>query len=131
MTKFELTNINLHLEHELSHLSQTMDALYRNAFKDDVRQVVLFYKDEIDDWMLQLNDRFISCYDIQNLLESKKGAIPLAGLKNAGMENTEIEIMKSDIIRLIAKSILDTYLDSLYKKPATSRKVEIRTGNWF
>lgn len=131
MTKLELGNINLHLEHELNNLSQTTDAIYRNALKDDVRKVVLLYRNEIDDWMLQLNARFISCYDIQNLLESKKEVITLTGLKSTGMKNGEIELLKDEVIRLIAKSILNTYLDSLYKKPTTSRKIEIRNGNWF
>ena len=131
MIKLELKKIYLYIDHELNHLSQNSDAEYRNAFKDDAQQFILLNKDDIDKWLNQLKERAISCYDIEMVLETKRELIKLPKLENIGLGTDELELLKGDILRLIAKSIMNTYLDSLFKKTSSTQNVDFKKGNWF
>lgn len=131
MSSLELKKIYLHLEHEINQLSQSTILSYRAAIKQDAQQVISEFKSDIDDWVLKLNERYISCYDLENLLESKRDYINLPSLESKGLELDNIEIFKSDILRIIAKSILNTYLDTLFRNPAHADVNELKKGSWF
>lgn len=131
MSSLELKKIYLHLEHEINQLSQSTILSYRAAIKQDAQQVIVDFKSDIDDWVLKLNERYISCYDLENLLESKREYINLPTLESKGLELDNLEIFKSDILRIIAKSILNTYLDTLFRNPSHVGVSEIKKGSWF
>ncbi len=118
MSKLELNTIYLHLEHEINHLSQSAILSNRAAIKADAKLVISEFENDIDEWVLKLNDRYISCYDLENLLETKREYVYLPSLESKGLSNDELEIFKSDILRIIAKSILNTYLDTLFRNPS-------------
>ncbi|MDD3320761.1 MAG: hypothetical protein PHS59_04890 [Paludibacter sp.] len=131
MSKLELKKIFLYFDHELNQISQNTDIAYRSALKNDAQQVILLNKDEIDNWVIQLKERKISCYELEKFLESKRELISLPQLESIGMNIDEIDQLKGDILRLIAKSILNTFLDSLFKKPSITRILETKSQNWF
>jgi hypothetical protein len=131
MSKLELNKIYLHLEHEINHLSQSAILSYRASIKQDAQQVISDFESDIDDWVSILNQRAISCYDLENLLESKREDIHLPGLESKRLTFEELETFKSDILRIIAKSIINTYLDTLFRKPSFAGTRELRKGSWF
>jgi len=69
---------------------------------------------EIDLWVSWLNERRIACYDLENLLIAQRENIKLDRLKEKGVDQIELELFKNDILRLIAKAIMNTYLESLF-----------------
>ena len=131
MSKLELNQIYLQLEHEIKHLSQSTIVTYRSAIKEDAQHVISELKSNIDDWVFHLNERNISCYDLENLLESKRGLIKLEKIELLGVEPEQLEIFKNDILRLIAKSILETYLNSLFRNPSISTGKSLKKEHWF
>ena len=131
MSKLELNQIYLQLEHEIKHLSQSTIVAYRCAIKEDAQHVISKLKSNIDDWIFLLNQRNISCYDLENLLESKRGFIKLEKLELMGVETQQLENFKNDILRMIAKSILETYLNSLFQNPSVSTVKSLEKEYWF
>lgn len=115
MQKVEFKQIDLHLEHEINRLSQSAYVAYRDAVREDGRQVISDLKSDIELWVNALSRREIACYDIENLLNSKRSVVKLSRLKNKGIESSQLQNYTDDILRLIAKAIMNTYLDSLFK----------------
>ncbi len=119
MSKLELKQIYLELEHEIKRLSQSTIVIYRDATRDDAQQVIADLKPDIDNWVVQLNSRNIACYELENLLEAKRCSIKLSRLKNKGVDAKEIEKIKGDVMRLIAKAIMNSYLETLFRNQNT------------
>lgn len=119
MSKFELEQIYLQLEHEIKRLSQSTDIVYRDATREDAQQAVIDLKSDIDNWVVRLRDRSISCYELENLLENKRSKIKLMRLKNKGLDEMEMDIFKGDVLRLIARALINTYLESLFRNQKT------------
>jgi len=115
MLKIELNQIYLELEHEIKRLSLSTDFVYIDASRDDAHQVISEMRQEIENWVFQLSERTIACYDLERILESKRNQIKLQRLVNKGVENDKLENFKDDILRAIAKSIMNTYLNSLFR----------------
>ena len=115
MLKYELNQIYLELEHEIKRLSLSTDFVYIDASRDDAHQVISEMRQEIENWVFQLSERTIACYDLERILESKRNQIKLQRLVNKGVENDKLENFKDDILRAIAKSIMNTYLNSLFR----------------
>ncbi len=123
MQKLDLNQIYLELEHEIKHLSQSTVVTYRDAIREDAQQVISDLKPDIDTWVMQLGQRSIACYELESLLESKRDYLKLPRLKNKGVNPKKIEEFRNDIMRTIAKAILNTYLNSLFRSmPQTSSK---------
>jgi hypothetical protein len=114
MSKLDLSQIFLQLEHEISRLNSTK-AAYRDATREDARRVISFLKSDIESWVYQLNERTIACYEMESIMNAKRDSINLELLKNHGLTNSEIEEVKDDILRLIAKAIMNSYLESLFR----------------
>jgi hypothetical protein len=88
--------------------------VYRDDARDDAQQVIRELNKEIDLWVSWLNERRIACYDLENLLIAQRENIKLDRLKKKGVDQTELELFKNDILRLIARAIMNTYLESLF-----------------
>ncbi len=88
--------------------------VYRDDARDDAQQVIRELNKEIDLWVSWLNERRIACYDLENLLIAQRENIKLDRLKEKGVDQIELELFKNDILRLIAKAIMNTYLESLF-----------------
>lgn len=131
MVRLELKQIYLQLEHEINCLSQSKVALHRQAIKEDMQHVVTDLKSDIDEWIFQLNERSISCYELEQLLESKRELIDFKELKKIGINEEEFEAIQNDFLRCIAKSIFDCYLNTLFKNPKGSTFDGLKKVNWF
>jgi len=121
MSKFEFNQLYLQLERDIKHLAFTTEIEYRNEALEDAQDVISKLKNEIGNWVLQLNERNIACYELENLLESKRVEIALIRLNSKGISEERIETFKGDILRFIAKAIMNIYLDSLFRNQ--NRKV--------
>jgi len=121
MSKFEFNQLYLQLERDIKHLAFTTEIEYRNEALEDAQDVISKLKNEIENWVLQLNERNIACYELENLLESKRVEIALIRLNSKGISEERIETFKGDILRFIAKAIMNIYLDSLFRNQ--NRKV--------
>lgn len=115
MSKLELNQIYLQLEREINHLSQSTHVVYRDAMREDAQHAISEFKKDIDSWVIQLNERAIACYDLEDLLESKRNIIQLQQLQSKNVDGVQIEKFKSDILRMIAKAIMNTYLETLFR----------------
>lgn len=115
MSTFEKSQIYLELEHEIKRLSQSTMVTYRDATRGDAQQVISELESDIDNWIVQLRNRTIACYELENLLATKKSNITLPRLRNKGVNVKDIEKTKDDLLRLIAKSIMNSYLDTLFR----------------
>ena len=115
MSKLELNQIYLELELQIKRLNQSTLVVYKDAIRKDAQQVISILKEDIDMWVIQLNERKIACYDLETLLEAKRDKIKLYQLENKGVDAEELELFKSDILRLIARAITNTYLESLFR----------------
>lgn len=131
MTKLELNQIYLQMEYEINHLGHTTISLYRNAIKEDARDTVLKFKNDIDQWVLQLNDRKIACYDLEFLLEMKKPEVELTRLEAVEADEEELEEYKNDILRVMAKSIMNVYLNSLFRTEQSANPVGVAESKWY
>ncbi len=114
MSKLELKQIYLELELQIKRLNQSNLTVYRDEAREDAQQVIRELNREIDLWVGWLNERRIACYDLENLLIAQRENIKLDRLKEKGVDQTELELFKNDILRLIAKAIMNTYLESLF-----------------
>jgi hypothetical protein len=131
MSNLEFKEIYLQIEHEINHLSQSTFVFYRNAIKEDTKMVISDLKTDIDAWISSLNQRKISCYELENLLESKRLQIKLLKLEAKDIDKEKLEFFKNEILRLIARAIFNTYLNSLFKNPSKVNEKELRKVNWF
>jgi len=111
MSKLELNQIYLQLGHEMNHASQFHSCCFKNLIKEDAHDVILEIKPEIDSWENQLNDRKISCYELENLVKAKCSKIKLSRMKFKCRTSEELEMFKNFILNLIAKAIMNAYLN--------------------
>jgi len=114
MPRLELTQIYLELEHEIKRLSLSADFVYMDATRDDAHQVISEMRQDIDNWMFQLSERTLACYELERLLKSKRDQIKLQRLVNKGIENGKLENLKDEISHAIAQSIMNSYFNSLF-----------------
>ncbi len=131
MTELELNLIYLQLEREINLLSQSTMVTYRSAIKEDAQLVISELKIDIDKWVSHLNERKLTCYELEKLLESKRDFIKLTNIKKKDIDPEKLDAFKSDILRLIAKSIFNTYLNSLFRNPTPSSTKGIKKENLF
>jgi len=131
MQKLDLTQIYLELEHEIKRLSQSTIVTYRDAIREDAQQAISELKPDIDSWVIQLSQRNIACYELENLLESKRDHLRLPRLKNKGVSVGQIEEFRNDIMRTIAKAILNTYLNSLFRSQPSGSVKTLKKENIF
>lgn len=115
MPRLELKQIYLELEHEIKRLSLSTDFVYMDATRDDAQQVISEMRQDIDNWMFQLSERTIACYELESLLKSKKDQIRLQRLENKGVEKSQLEDLKDEILHAIAQSIMNSYFNSLFR----------------
>lgn len=131
MSNLELNQIYLQLDREISLLSQSTISMYRNSIREDAKQVISELKTDIDKWVSHLNERKLTCYDLEKLLESKRDVIKLTNIEKKGVNPEKLDTFKSDILRLIAKSIFNTYLNSLFCNPTTVGTSKVKKENLF
>lgn len=115
MPRLELKQIYLELEHEIKRLSLSTDFVYMDATRDDAHQVISEMRQDIDNWMFQLSERTIACYELESLLKSKRDQIQLQRLENKGVEKGQLESLKDEILHAIAQSIMNSYFNSLFR----------------
>lgn len=115
MRQLELKQIYLELEREIKRFGHNENSLRIDDARDDARDAVSMLKPEIDVWISLLKTHEISCYDLEKLLNSKRDEISLTRLEGSGLACAELEIVRGDVLRMIAKSIMSTYLNTLFR----------------
>jgi len=130
MHKLDLTQIYLELEHEIKRLSQSTIVTYRDAIREDAQEAISELKPDIDTWVIQLSQRSMACYELENSLESKRDYLRLPRLKNKGVSNGQLDGFRNDILRTIAKAILNMYLNSLFRTLPTGN-IKVNKENIF
>jgi len=131
MSKLDLNQIHLELEHEIKRLSQSSVVIFSDALREDVHEAVSELKPDIDSWFAKLSQRSIACYELENLLEMQKGRIKLSRLRSTTIDEEELEIIKNDILRMIAKSIMNLHLNSLFRSQPTVEATNLKKENIF
>jgi hypothetical protein len=121
MSRIDLKQIDLQFEREISHLNRSAFATHRDAICEDARQAVSDLRFDIENWVNDLNSRSIACYELEKLLETKRSVVELPRLRTRGINLTDIENYKSDVLRVIAKAIVNSYLESLFRNQEFSR----------
>ncbi|MBP1676737.1 MAG: hypothetical protein H6Q20_1296 [Bacteroidetes bacterium] len=121
MSRIDLKQIDLQFEREISHLNRSTFATHRDAICEDARQAVSDLRFDIENWVNDLNSRSIACYELEKLLETKRSVVELPRLRTRGINLTDIENYKSDVLRVIAKAIVNSYLESLFRNQEFSR----------
>jgi len=88
-------------------------------------------KPDIDNWFTKLSQRSIACYELENMLEMQKCRIKLSRLRSTTLDEEELELVKNDILKMIAKSIMNLHLNSLFRSQPTVEAINLKKENIF
>lgn len=121
MAKLEFQQIYLRLGQEINFLSQSSLINYKNEVKSDALDVINEMKPTIEGWIKKLNAKEMSCADLVCKLQSEKETMKLSNLKNSGLSDADLGIASSMITQIIANSIANAYLSSLFENQTISR----------
>lgn len=121
MPKIDLKQLYLQLELEINKLSSSNLVIYREDLREDAHEVIRLLKKEIDKWVKGLNEHNIACFELEGLLIEQKGLIELSRLKNKGVDETELDNLKNDVLRLLAKAIMNSYLENIFRNQNTPK----------
>lgn len=124
-------HISYQLGVEIKQLIQSSDLVYREALTEDTRLVADELRDDINSWILKLKERSISCYELDHLLESKRDKIHLPNLEAIGLEGDELYLIKNEILRVLAKSVMNSYFNSLFKNQLKSKNTDLKKQIFF
>lgn len=122
MSKLELNHIYLQIQWELNQLDCTVNNEMKKIIKSDAKEAILLFKTDIDSWVTQLSERKMACYELENLLKLKSDELKLTSLRNHYKSVEEFEEFKLILMRIIAKSISNTFLNNLFKGKNESLK---------
>ena len=115
MPKIDLKQLYLQLELEINRLSSSILMIYRDDLREDAHEVINILKKDIDKWVKGLNERNIACFELEGLLEEKRSSIELTRLKSKGVHENELDNLKNDVLRLLARAIMNSYLENLFR----------------
>ncbi|MBN2764889.1 MAG: hypothetical protein JXR27_00840 [Paludibacteraceae bacterium] len=115
MPKIDLKQLYLQLELEINRLSSSTLMIYREDLREDTHEVIKLLKKDIDKWVKGLNERNIACFELEGLLEEQRSNIELTRLKSKGVHENEIDNLKNDVLRLLARAIMNSYLENLFR----------------
>lgn len=131
MCKLELNQIYLQLEHEIKHSCQSATAGFRKSVKEDARHIIANIKSDIDNWISQLNEREITCYELENLIKSKCAESKFSELVSKYNQSEQFEVCRNIFPEIVAKSIENTYLKVLFPHKSSSHKKKVFEYAWF
>ncbi len=115
MPKIDLKQLYLQLELEINRLSSSTLMIYREDLREDAHEVIKLLKKDIDKWVKGLNERNIACFELESLLEEQRSHIELTRLKSKGVDENELGNLKNDVLRLLARAIMNSYLENLFR----------------
>lgn len=115
MSKLELNHIYLQIQWELNQLDCTVNNEMKKIIKSDAKEAILLFKSDIDSWVTQLYERKMACYELENLLKLKSDELKLTNLRNNYQTEAQFNEFKLILMRIIAKSISNTFLNNLFK----------------
>jgi len=104
----------LQYKREINNFVPSTSKTYRDAIRDDAMLVISQFQPNIDNWISQLNSRNLSCYEIIQMLEASKDKIRLNNLEKKELSPDLLDAYKNNILRIMAKSVLDCYLSSVF-----------------
>ena len=123
MSQIELKQIYLELGHEINRLSLTIASQYKDALRQDAHETVIQLKPQIDKWVRMLIEREIACYDLEKILESQRDEMPFTRLNLLGVDCPVVEQMRCEMLRIVAKAIMNSYLNSLFKTRSCTQAI--------
>lgn len=92
--------------------------------KREANRFVDIIKPEISELITKLKSRAIACYDIEEFLLSKRDNIDLIFLTDKGVNEEDIAEIKNDILRLVASSVMNSFLESLFRNQKRAPNVD-------
>jgi hypothetical protein len=70
-----------------------------------------------------LIEREIACYDLEKILESQRDEMPFTRLNLLGVDCPVVEQMRCEMLRIVAKAIMNSYLNSLFKTRSCTQAI--------
>jgi len=104
----------LQYKREINNFVPSTPKSYRDAFRDDAMLTISQFQPSIENWMVELNNRNLSCFEIIQMLEAYKDEIHLNNLEKIDLSPDLLNSYKNNILKIIAKSVLDCYLSSVF-----------------
>lgn len=111
MKNLDLTQIHLRLENEVNHLAQSILYYQSDAAKEDAHVAVMTLEPEIDELIIQLNEKKLSFGEFDSLVLQKKDEIELCTLKQRGVSVIELEMIRYGIIHSICNAVFSSVID--------------------
>ena len=105
--------------------------IYSDALRYNIHEAMAELKPDIDNWFTKLSQRSIACYELENMLEMQKCRIKLSRLRSTTLDEEELELVKNDILKMIAKSIMNLHLNSLFRSQPTVEAINLKKENIF
>lgn len=115
MSNIEFNEINLRFKREVNSMTHLLPEIYREAIKEDAQKIITQFQPDIEKWIVRLKNKDMSCFEIESLLQSRLNEVSLNSLQQTCNESQTVEKIKNNILNLIAKSVLNTYLYSMFK----------------
>jgi len=131
MCKLELNQIYLQLEHEIKHSCHFATSGFLQSVKKDARCIIIEIQPDIDNWVSQLNEREITCYELENLIKTKCSEPGFAELLSKYDTSEKPDGFKNTLPDIISKSIINTYLKVLFPHKSSPHKKKAFEHNWF
>lgn len=111
MRNLDLNQIHLRLENEVNHLAQSILYYQSDAAKEDAHVAVLTLEPEIDELIIQLNEKKLSFGEFDSLVLKKKDEIELNTLRKRGVSPMELEMIRFGIIHSICNSVFSSVVE--------------------
>lgn len=94
------------IKNEAINLALTTFSNFKNEAKADALKLVENVKENLKTWTLQLAEGKLSKEDFEFLVLGQKELIEMNALRQAGVKLNEAEKFKSNLLALIAKTVI-------------------------
>lgn len=123
MTKLDIQAIYLQIGLEIKKLYVDSNLQRKNALQLDAQQAIDSLKPKINTWVDQLCGRTMACHELESKLEEQRSFIKMTNIQTFSITEDELQDYKNDILKIIAKSIMNEYLESLFRNRKVSTSI--------
>ena len=123
MTKLDIQAIYLQIGLEIKKMYVDSNLQRKNALQLDAQQAIESLKPKINTWVDHLCSRTMACHELENRLEEQRNFIKMTNIQAFSVTEDELEDYKNDILKIIAKSIMNEYLESLFRNRKVSSAI--------
>lgn len=115
MTRLDIQAIYLQIGIEIKKLYLESNVSQRNALQLDAQKAIETLKPKINTWIDDLYSRTMACHELEHRLEEQRDFIKMLNIQKFPISASDLEDCKNDILKIIAKSIMNEYLESLFR----------------